>query len=456
MWSNLSDRRKEFELTPFRHSEIKSAINLFGKQLGEKINPVLRNYLIKQCQGYPWLLKKLCIHVFNLLNEGSSQEAVIGSKLNIVDLFEKDICELTPEEHACIKEIAKESPADYFRIVDVYGNDVVSALINNRMVIRRASKLTLYWDIFADYVINHKIPTIILDYIPQQQFASIAKVLSTLLIHNNISTNELSELTNFKVATIDNIMMDMVMLGAAKRENGLISLTLSNEDELIKSLQSFFVNHILYHQLVSLLIDSFDYNYFWRLFNTIYENSDISDKTKQTYCSKMLNWFIRLGLVFEKDGLFHMGAYKTSNITLSSSKIRRRRNRYSTSENNLFWGQASPEKMIETYLKIQEGMGYTELKQQGLRNAIELLTTTNGVTKNANALIIKKSLDEIFQYIMTSPTIAMAMQELKDNLEIKSDELGEMLNIKFNRDWAPASKKRYGNALLLWAKYLQK
>ena len=61
-------------------NEIRSAINIFGKQLGDSINPVLRNYLINQCQGYPWLLKKLCIHVFELLNEGSSTRNIIGKK----------------------------------------------------------------------------------------------------------------------------------------------------------------------------------------------------------------------------------------------------------------------------------------------------------------------------------------------------------------------------------------
>ncbi|MDE6732170.1 MAG: restriction endonuclease, partial [Oscillospiraceae bacterium] len=151
MWSNLADRRREFELTQFQPSEIKSAIKLFGKQLGESVNPILSNYLTKQCQGYPWLLKKLCIHVFKLIHEGSTQESVIGQRLNIVDLFERDISDLTPDQDACVKEIAKNSPADYFSVSDVYGNETVQALINNRIVIRRASKLTLYWDIFKDY-----------------------------------------------------------------------------------------------------------------------------------------------------------------------------------------------------------------------------------------------------------------------------------------------------------------
>ena len=79
-------------------------------------------------------MKKLCIHVFKLIHEGSSQEYVIGQRLNIVDLFERDISELTPDQHACVLEIAKASPADYFAIAETYGSDMVQALINAKSV----------------------------------------------------------------------------------------------------------------------------------------------------------------------------------------------------------------------------------------------------------------------------------------------------------------------------------
>ena len=91
----------------FKLSEIKSAIGVFGKQLQEPVNPILANYLTKQCQGYPWLLKKLCIHVFKLIQDGNSQEYVIGQRLNIVDLFDRDISELTPDQHACVLKLQK-------------------------------------------------------------------------------------------------------------------------------------------------------------------------------------------------------------------------------------------------------------------------------------------------------------------------------------------------------------
>lgn len=166
LWSSLEDRRREFEITQFTPSEVKSAINKFSLQLGEKVNPILANYLAKQCQGYPWLLKKLSIHIYDLINKGHSQESVIGQKLNIVDLFEHDLSSLMPDEHSCVKTIAKETPADNHTIVNLYSDHVVSSLVNKRLVIRRASKLTLYWDIFRDYVLNKTIPTIVIDYMP--------------------------------------------------------------------------------------------------------------------------------------------------------------------------------------------------------------------------------------------------------------------------------------------------
>jgi Holliday junction resolvase-like predicted endonuclease len=453
MWSNLSDRRKEFEVAQFKHVEIKNAIKIFGNQLGEKINPVLGNYLSKQCQGYPWLLKKLCIHVFNLLKEGTTQETAIGRRLNIIDIFEKDITELTPEEHACIKEIAKESPADYFKINDIYKNDVITSLINRRIIIRRASILTLYWDIFRDYILNKTIPTIVLDYIPQYQFSTMARVLSTLLKYGNLSSSELSKKTDLNLTTIDNIMIDVVMLGVAKREDGVISLSISPEEQIIKSLQLFFTNHVLYNKIQLEANDGFSYTFFFQLFNAIYEHGDINTKTKQIYCAKMLNWFICLGLIYDKNGLYYLRANKKNDIVLENT-TRHYRNKYGASGGGLFFGQASPEKMIDTYKKIETGMNsYKILKSQGLRNAIEVLSVTNGISKKEDDLVITKTLDEILKFIKTSATIEFAIKEISKNQTIKGNELGNMINTHFSRGWAQASMQRYGNALLIWAKY---
>ena len=454
MWNNLSDRRKEFELIQFKPSEIKSAIKLFGRQLGEQVNPILANYLTKQCQGYPWLLKKLCIHVFRLIKEGSSQEAVIGQRLNIVDLFERDIDDLTPDQDACVKEIARNSPADYFTISEIYGDGVVQSLINNRIVIRRASKLTLYWDIFRDYVLNKSVPELLLDYIPQMQFTTVVRTLRCLLEQGDMTSAELSQKLSLTVSTIDNIMIDSVMFGAVQKKNNIIHLLSRTEDELYKVLQAFFKKHMVYEKLNRLGLEKFDYRTFMNVFDETYAESNINKKTKMTYCSKLYNWFIRLGLLSEEQGRIVL-TVSPSSKSIRLSLERATHGRHQSGNQNLFWGQTSPEKMIEVYQLIKGGNeSYSSLKSCGYRNAIELLIAARALHRQKDVLFLILPMAKIIENISTADNIIFARNILASNPDIKNIEMGQLLSEHYSRDWTTSSKVRYGNSIMNWVKYL--
>lgn len=455
LWSNLADRRKEFELQQFKPSEIKSAIGLFGKQLQEPVNPILANYLTKQCQGYPWLLKKLCIHVFKLIHEGSSQEYVIGQRLNIVDLFERDISELTPDQHACVLEIAKTSPADYFAIAETYGSDMVQALINARVVIRRASKLTLYWDIFRDYVLNHVTPELLLDYIPQLQFGSDIRAFTCLLEHGDMTSAELSKQLSVSPATVDNIMIDAVMFGVAQKNNNTIHLIPESKEDLVLQLQTLFKKHVIYSELKQRGVESFDYVYFQKIFQSSYNDVNIKEKTKEMYCSKLYGWLLRLGLLEEVKGHVTIASTANPKTVLLNTQRTPRRGKYQWGNSNLFWGQSSPDKVIDAYDRIaSESIGYEALKSQGYRNAIEALVAAGAITKNGDAFVIRCNLEQVFKNIKETETIKFAQKTMAEHPEIKSESMGILLEEQFSRKWTPASQKRYGNAIIRWVKYL--
>lgn len=457
MWSDLKDRRKEFSILPFRDSEIRSAINVFGKQLGDTVNPVLRNYLVNQCQGYPWLLKKLCIHVFELLKEGDTQENVIGRKLEITELFEKDISELSGEEHACLNDIARDTPADYSRILELYGSNILQILINKRIVIHRGSKLTLYWDIFRDYILNGTTPNITLDYIPQYTFPSVCRVIMVLLENNNhLSNEELCTRVGMTSTTIDNVMIDMVMFGLAKRERGVIWLTVNSLQESIEVLWNFFKRHILYIIMKKELKVDFDYADFKRIFFKAYSEKVLNVKTMNTYSGKIFNWFLRLTFIEEQKGTYCISVPDLNKIEFDN-KRRRSRSKFGTTSTGLFWGQTSPDKVTEVWTLINEGQdSYTLLKKKGYRNAIEVLTTTVGAQRKEDKLIILKSLDDVFKIINESDTICYVKELMRSDRSIKSIEVGEKLNEKFHRKWQRSSKMRYGSALLRWSKFLSK
>ena len=455
MWANLSDRRKEFDLPQFNASEIKGAIKVFGSQLGEDINPVLRNYLTKQCQGYPWLLKKLCIHIFKLLKAGNDQTTVIGQKLNIIDLFDKDISELTPEEHKCIIEIAKESPADYFKMVDLFSNDIIQTLVNKRIIIRRASRLTLYWDIFRDYVLDKKIPNIILDYIPQQQYATIAQILECLIANGDMATDDLARKMNMKNSTIENFIVDSVMFGIVKKENGRIQLTQNSEREIVFALREFFYKHIVYIELTKTFLSEFSYADYFKCFKQVFAEKSLAEKTKKTYAAKLINWFVNLGIIeFKYQDIYVMKSVPQEAVLHPRVMIRRTKCYGWEGANTVFWGETSPEKLKTAYEIIRDNeYTYDELKAQGLRNAVLILQTFGGVKKKTGIYYVDKKIDYVFRMIERTDTIKFGINILCNSPNISEIEMGELLREKFNRTWKRSSCIRYGSAIRLWCRF---
>lgn len=456
LWSSLEDRRREFELSQFSSSDIKASLNHFGKQLGEKVNPILKSYLAKQCQGYPWLLKKLSIHVYELLNSGVSQETVIGQKLNIVDLFEHDLTALAADEHACVRDIAKDTPADNHRLVDIYGDKIVSSLVNKRLVIRRASKLTLYWDIFRDYVLTKSIPDITSDYIPQYPTSTIANAL--LILSNgdgSMQASSFQSIIGYKSSTIDNLMIDLVMFGIARKKDGIIYLNSVNESDIIDSLVHFFQKHSIYIELTKQYNGEFTYTDYFDLFDHVHSSNSVKAKTRQTYASKLLNWLLNLGLVTVKSGLYSLSAVpkKLTFSDIGANTTTRRGGKRKIGE---FWGLSSPKKMIEAYEIIsKEQSSYSELRKAGYRNAMELLLATGGCRRDGDNIVTVKSLDEVLIFIERSSTIKCTQLVMGSNPSAKGLEVGERLNLEFNRNWLDSSKLRYGNALIQWTKFIQ-
>ena len=450
----MSDRRKEFELLKFTAGEISSAINVFGKQLGEQVNPILKRYLTEQCQGYPWLLKKLCIHVHSLITNGINQGDIIGQRLSINDLFEKDLNELTPSEAGCITEVAKESPADFFKVTEVYGNDTVQLLINKRLLIRSASKLILYWDIFRDYVLYKTVPPIVLSYIPSMQYNTIMKIVSVLLKNNNITSDQLAYETGLKKSTIDNAMIDMVMFGIAQRKKDNISLMMDTKQNILECLSDIFKNHLIYKLMQQSVINTFNYEIYSSIFMATYAQGNLKKKTILYYSAKLFNWFRELNLFLE------VGAEYSLNENFDMEKMgqeikgyKRRRGR--NNQDALFLGQTSPDKVAKAIELIKNGItSRNELKIMGLRNALEVLSSLSLIKINNDLVTLYGTYADVIEQASLSSTIKSCLEFLSDNPQLKSKELGELIERRLSRKWTDTSKKRYGAALLLWCRYL--
>ncbi len=63
LWHELDDLRITYPLQPFTDGECKAALNIFEKVIQQKLQSDLRHNLLVISAGYPWILKKLCIHL---------------------------------------------------------------------------------------------------------------------------------------------------------------------------------------------------------------------------------------------------------------------------------------------------------------------------------------------------------------------------------------------------------
>lgn len=199
----------------------------------------------------------------------------------------------------------------------------------------------------------------------------------------------------------------------------------------------------------------FDYLHFAKIFHTIYTDNNINGQTKATYCSKLYNWFVCLGLFEEVQGHTHLISAPSAKSAVFNLDTRSRRGRYQSGGQNLFWGQTSPEKMIRAYNLIDSGRtNYNELKSDGYRNAIEALVAAHAIRKSGDEVHTICSLSQAFRNIEQSDTIVFAKSLLEGNPSMRSDEMGIKLEEKFLKKWKIGSRIRYGNALIVWVKYL--
>lgn len=458
LWSNLKDRRKEFDLLQFSDSEIKGAIKIFGKELGEKINPILARYLLRQCQGYPWLLKKLCIHVYNVVKEGKKQEDAIEQTLNIGSLFESECAELTSQEYGCIKQIAKESPADYFKIIDTFGQDTLQTLINRRTVIKRATKLTLYWDIFRDYVISGKLPEVNIDYIPQVQFSTFLKIISALIENNGkITINILSQNTLLGKSTIDNILIDLVMFGIVYRDRNEITLKENNYSDTMKKIQLFFKRHIVWLSIQKQFGDKFSVSDYNTIFASLYSTNQISDKTKKIYSARLIGWLLDLKLILIENSMYKIN-YKVDILDIDWTEYKKNRkvnkSRRGRKHNNsdVYWPQVSPKKIKQFYSDYSEkNQTATEWITNGNKKVLEDLISLNAASVSEHdELEIHCSCRELFQIIKTKKNIQFAIKQLENKPKLSAKDLAMRINQTFNKSWSEGTKRVTGGMIYRW------
>lgn len=306
LWQNIRHETYCIHMREFDSKEVLGVINQLQKSVSTSLDLGIKRRIIESAQGFPWLTKKLCIHTYNQIRTGKSMEKLIEQELNIKALFESDLETIGTEEVKALKYIAKRAydgeMFDAVDVDDVLDNKVVTALINNRLVIKSGTKYNIYWDIFRDYLVTGEIPTIGESYILRQtptlclkMFLSFAKKNKmTLQEITNIVGNTRSENSNL------NILRELINLGLVSKNGAYYNCKCSKEDinkqYFIEFTRGKFFSYTPYIKLKNHQRPIISYSQIASLLRDIFKGIDISNETWELYSKNFISWVSFLNL----------------------------------------------------------------------------------------------------------------------------------------------------------------
>lgn len=471
MWNSLKDLRFEIKLEAFDSSEISHMLKQLEKYINEPLEKQLKVRLKEQCRGYPWLLKKLCIHVYRQMKKGVSQLELITRQLNIETLFKEDTHPLAPKQLKCLKYIAHNSPVEITDVTDKYEQQTVDSLyVEHRLIIRTGHRYAVYWDIFRDYLIDETVPLLPLTYMPLSQLGTILKVINLLNKEGPKSDTEIISYLGCTRGSFQNFIADLFAFIIVKR--------LDNENfTLVRKLKSSTkIADYLYDQLKQHKVlqdiekdrsdDIISLDDFREFVSNAYSQVGLKPQSVNVYTNRLLQWFSFSGLaeISEKGIKVSLGGKGKNKGVLKRSPNQR----YSQFRKPTFLCSSSPRKAVELVerLIVSGGIEKDEILENKFKNtaydtnALELSywekekllpsdelsgffkDTTPG-TDEVKKIVEKKAMESSF------------LKALIEELEIHRNryEIGERISQKIGRKWSSSSKVRYLTAGMTWLKY---
>jgi len=457
LWHELSDHRKAFKLDVFDNGEITKSITKFEKEVGFKLPAETRHQIQHSCQGFPWLLKKLCINLYENSKKGEGTESILAD-LDVGRLFESDLDNLTPAEHSCIKIVAQKAPADWSEIIEISGVSVLNNLVHKRLVVKSGDRLNVYWDIFKDYLLTGNVPVVPFNYIPTSDLSSMLKVAASLERSSFVESSSIAVRIGLKEKTVWNIGADLVMFGLAERNgvNFKQHRDVGNYDEY--SLLVEIRQRISKHSLKLALFKSrsgktVSQKYIVEALKKCLVKQRFNDKTWSIYTNRLIKILVNTGYLVNIGGQYvvqDIGAPVIESFRLGRSGKRR---------GFVFPAHASPASVCGALHAILDCADLDFLMANGYRNSFSVLKRFElaGVT-DGNVFVNKDAIEKfggIEEAVWTSaknePVISVCVDWMAESSSTNGLELGDYISDKYGLSWTPGSKQRNGNALKQWS-----
>lgn len=454
LWQQSKNIANCITLREFNPSETNGVIKQLEKAVGKTIDIDLKRKLIENSQGFPWLIKKLSIHAYKQIRLGMTVEKLVDQDLNCEALFESDL-HISPEEAKALKFIAQRSyDGNFFdatEIDETISNDILTALVNNRLVVKSGTKYNVYWDIFRDYIVTNKVPPIGESYL-FRQYVKVCIDVFKMFDENKATLAALSlKYSKGNIRTLDNILRELRNVGLIKKDGDYFQICrqdIKDDKSLKEYLKAKLDRHTAYIRLRDSEQKSIDLKDIVSTFRQIFKLS-FAEKTWDTYGNYFISWLNFVGLDFN------------GRLTPTLKKGVRSFDQYPNRET--FTPQSRPQKIIEVFLNVVDKKitnfekAYHELydlKALGLisYSGHNISLTDKGIT--ASRIIGTNDLNKLIsEQALQTKKIREAVNYLSTNPTFSSKAFADALANIFS-GMSKNYKKQTVSVLFAWAKFV--
>ncbi|MFY9824266.1 MAG: restriction endonuclease [Thermoanaerobaculia bacterium] len=459
LWHQLTDRRRTFKIREFGKGDVGRLITKAERASGKTLSRALRARLMEQCQGLPWLLKKLLVHVFHRVSEVQSQYALLERELDVELLFKEDLSVLKEEQIRCLKFVANRAPVPVAEVEENFSRDTTNLLINDHLLVRSGMNYVVYWDIFRDYLVDEKVPQIPWAKTFQRDPQMAVRALQKLAEIGPSASSALAVALGLREKPIFNIVGDLLALQLIEPDSDGLYTPASHLPDLrpvtiARHVQGQLSRHVVTRELFSRwergrLIDSQTWYSFFK--DAQPRTSTFSQNTVHQYASNFRRWLLFAGLL-EQDSRWLSRPMGSGSLmgSLASQKTAA----------GVFLGTASPPSLERLFIVLKESrgvLGRSEIARQGLRNTATDALALGLVSNSRDGLVrlIEEDLSvgeltaRAKSAVLRQPAIqAAARAKNSDPAGQDTTAIGREVEEEMGASWKPSSAKRYGSGLL--------
>ncbi|HCE2702334.1 restriction endonuclease [Vibrio alginolyticus] len=464
MWHELKDLRREYRLEIFDSGEVSKSITTFEKEFDHKITPDIRHQITYACQGFPWLLKKLCINLRESYKRGASADVSLAD-LDVARLFANDLEQLSQQERTCLDIIANRAPADWSEIIELSSVADVNQLVHKRMVIRSGDRLNIYWDIFKDYLNTGKVPFIPYNYTPTSDFFALMSLARELKAYKFTGSNDLVEKLVKTEKTILNIGSDLVMFGIAERDGSNFKLHSQLGELTDFNCLTIIREKLARHSFKLAIYKNFSGKVVThkQLLETIKASmpkASHSDKTWSVYSRRLAKYLQLTGFLVQTGQDFTVQDSAIVAVSTEQFKVRHK----GKQQSKVFSAPVSPHRAMQTFEAFKQGGNFAELEKQGHRNPLSVLKRFELIVKNAdNDYSINKALidkhggevEALWVAAKNEPSVQKCLEYLSTDCSLNGAKVGELIAEDFNLSWKEGSMLRGGNSIRQWSLWVK-